>query len=96
MTIINPISTNIRQIIKTDNDFFVIREDYYKFDKTSNIYCLYNDEIIWFAELTSPEDYYTDEMILLNDQTIKSGTWGGFTVEIDIKTGKILQKSFTK
>lgn len=92
---IKPISTNIRQLIKTDNKFIIL-EDYYKFEKESNMYCLQDNKIIWFAELPSPEDFYSNEILFLGNNVIKSGTWSGFSVEIDVDTGKILNKSFTK
>lgn len=95
MTIIKPISTNIRQIIKIDNDFLIIREDYYQFEGVSNVYCLKDNNIIWYAELPSKEDYYSNDLQIRNGN-LQSSSWGGFTIKIDIKTGKILEKAFSK
>lgn len=95
MTIIKPISTNIKQIIKMDNNLLIIREDYYKFEGISNVYCLENADIIWYAELPKSNDYFSNDL-RLEDNVLKASSWDGYTIEIDVGTGKILRKSFTK
>lgn len=95
MIIIKPTSTNIRQIIKVDDDFLIIREDYYKFEGKSNVYCLKDNDIIWYAELPNKEDYYSNDLQVKNGN-LQASSWEGATMEIDIKTGKILEKTFTK
>ncbi len=95
MTIIKPISTNIRQIIKLDEDLLIIREDSHNFEGLSNVYCLNKSDVIWYSELPSEKDYYSNDL-QFKEGSLTVSSWGGQTVEIDIKTGKILQKSFTK
>ena len=95
MTIIKPISTNIKQIIKLDRDLLIIREDSHNFEGPSNVYCLDKSDVIWYSELPSEGDYYSNDLqIKEGDLTVSS--WSGQTVKIDVETGKILQKTFTK
>lgn len=93
--IIKPISTSIRQVVRL-GEHFIIREDHYEFKGRSNIYCLNNDEVIWYAELPSEDDVYSNEIKVTENDTLKTSSWNGFTVEIDIENGKILEKYFTK
>ena len=95
MTIIKPISTNIKQIIKIDNDILIIREDSNNFEGVSNVYCLKNSDLIWYSELPSEKDYYSNDL-QFTGANLKVSSWDGQTVVLDIKTGKILHKIFTK
>lgn len=95
MTIIKPISTNIKQLIKIDDDLLIIREDSYNFEGLSNIYCLKDSDIVWYSELPGKKDYYPNDLHFENGNLMVS-SWNGYTVQIDIKTGKILHKLFTK
>ena len=92
MIIIKPISTNIRQIIKTDKERLIIREDSHNFEGKSNVYCIENSHIIWHAELPSEKDYYSNDLQPLGSN-LKVSSWNGETVEIDSNTGKILKIS---
>lgn len=91
---IKPISTSIKQIVK-NNELLIIREDSSNFDGTSNVYCHNGNEILWYAELTSPEDFYTNDLIIFEDNLF-SFTWEGYKVHIDVSTGKIISKELAK
>ena len=95
MIIIKPISTNIRQIVKTKDNYLIIREDSYNFKGLSNVYCLKESDIIWYAELPNVNHYYSNDL-LLKDDNLQASTWEGDTVEINIKTGQIMNEKFTK
>lgn len=90
-----PISTKIIKSIKLEKcDKFIILEDYYEFKGKSNIYCLNNNNVIWYAEKVSKDDVYTN--LFIEDSVIYANSWNGFTVKIDVNNGKILSKEFTK
>ena len=59
----------------------------------SNLYCISSsDQIVWFAELPEPGIHYI--RMRLDDQTEKLVTYStrGHACELDLKTGKLLNK----
>jgi hypothetical protein len=89
--------TEIKQIIEKES-YKIIREDYYKFPVgISNIYSLHlHERIEWFAELPSKDDAYTNMTETEDSNILNCSSWGGFDCLISIKSGKIIEKKFTK
>lgn len=94
MVSIKPISTSIVQIIQSEEKL-ILREDYYKFNGDSNVYCIIEGKLAWIAELPEKEDYYSNDLLIKNGKLI-GYSWSGFSVDLDIETGKILDKRFAK
>jgi len=82
------------------NGKVLIIENYYKYQngKNSNLYCINQDiEIEWFAQANSDEDgldLYVG--FTKNGSNIYANTWNCFRVEIDVLSGKIISREFTK
>ncbi len=93
---IESIHTDIVQKIYWENKI-IIREDYYKYPKSqSNIYALdYKGNVLWFAELPMNNDCYANSMSIEN-RKLKTCSWNGFSVLLDLNNGKIIKKEFIK
>ena len=90
-----PRSTRIEQVIHQD-EIFIIREDYMKYDKGSNIYAIDKDfKLLWEAELPYKSDIYANEMFPV-DGGISCCSWGGHKCKISTRDGKILNRELTK
>lgn len=50
---------------------------------------------IWRSELPSEDDFFANPPYF-DEGTLKSASWKGFTCSIDQRTGKILEREFTK
>lgn len=95
MKSIKPISTKVEKTIEISEERIVVLEDYYGFEGISNIYCIENDCIIWFAEKSQLNDIFVN-MIKSDVESIYAFTWNGYRVEINTQTGIILDVIFTK
>ena len=75
----------------------VIREDYYQFPRnSSNVYCVDGAlNTVWMAELPHPTDVFANSVIQA-EGVLRCITWDGYTCDIDVNTGKLLKRSFTK
>lgn len=72
----------------------VVREDYYQHNG-SNIYALdLSLNYVWTAELPNESDIFVN-FVYTNSQ-LQCQTWNGFVCNIDIISGKILDKIFKK
>ena len=91
-------NTTIDQII-IYNKRLLVKSEYYKFQRDripSNIVCLdFELNTIWYAELPTSNDIYANS-IIINNGNIESGTWESWNCKLDINTGKINSKTFTK
>lgn len=99
---------------KTVNGLEIIHENFRNFpDSVSNIYAKnQKGEIVWYAEVPSPGDLYTEtilwnksiqknaknweELFVDNPRAFSVASWNGFTGTIDYETGKIISSEFTK
>lgn len=95
MKSIKPISTKVEKIIEVSEEKFIVLEDYFGFEGVSNIYCVVNDIIIWYAEKSQPNDKFVN-MIKIDVDSIFAFTWNGFKEKINSKTGKIIDVEFSK
>ena len=89
-----PFSTSFSQIEVLNDGRILILEDYYKFkyEQKSNLYCLNQDiNIDWFVP-TQIADVYVG--FSTNENQVFANTWNGLRVEIDVETGKIINKHF--
>ena len=88
--------TRIVQILRV-GERVVVREDYYQFPKErSNLYCLDAElQPIWVAELPSHTDAYANAVTDTPDGLV-CATWEGVTCTLDVETGRIRSKAFTK
>lgn len=94
------ISTSFSQIEVLKDGRILILENYYKYEngQNSNLYCLnQNLEIVWFLPTGINEDG-VDVYVGFSTKgnQIFTNTWNGFRVEIDVETGIIINKQFTK
>lgn len=85
--------TSIRQAEEIPG-LIIVREDYYKHNG-SNIYALdFNLKLVWTAELPNESDVFVG--FTYNTGILRCQTWNGFLCNIDIATGKLKDKFFTK
>ena len=94
------ISTSFSQIEVLKDGRILVLENYYKYEngQKSNLYCLnYKIEIEWFLPTGINEDGVDVYVgFSTNGNQIFANTWSGFRVEIDVESGKIINKQFTK
>jgi hypothetical protein len=78
-------------------DHVVVREDYYQFPRDrSNLYCLDADlQPVWVAERPSHTDAYANAVTNTPDG-LECATWECVTCTLDVETGRIRSKVFTK
>ena len=50
--------------------------------------------IVWVAQLPDSNDAYVD--VYSSETGIEASTWSGFRVRIDITTGRMVERHFTK
>lgn len=76
----------------------LIREDYFGFPGTeSNIYMVDPaGQVRWFAERAMGSDAFANPIHELSDTAFKCASWNGFTCEIDLKTGKLINAVFSR
>ena len=91
-------NTAISNILIRKNKIFILCEDY-EFDLEkyiSNLSC-YNDKLenIWYAQLPSPTDIYTETNTSIKKDLI-AYTWESWRCFLNMETGKIIRKNFTK
>ncbi len=94
-------SSKVRTILKF-NDSIIVMLDYYKEYNDRNIFRVdENGNRIW--QVSAPDPYNTPEMSscftylgLDASGKIKAGSMNGFTYEVDLATGNLLNKKFTK
>ena len=87
------LQTKIKQA-EDINGFIIIREDYYDFNG-SNIYALdTNGAKVWTAELHNKSDIFVG--FDFDGSTLRCQTWNGFSCQIDINSGALVGKVFTK
>jgi hypothetical protein len=72
---------------------------YYRPDKRSgafrNLVRIKPDgSIVWHADLPAPDDTYTNAQ--LENGKLTAWSWGGYTAQINIETGRIIEQLFTK
>ena len=95
-----PFLTKVSKVIPYSLKECLILLDYYDFGRTDysykgNLFLMnINGEIIWHAELPSTGDIYV--YFNYKDNKITANSNGGFHVQIDPKTGKIIYLKFTK
>lgn len=92
----NPIGTKVIECVDC-GDGFIVREDYYKFPEgKGNVYKLsYTMKLLWVAELPVDTDTYANQ-IEYDGSSIRCASWEGYTCNLDLSSGKILSKVFTK
>lgn len=75
----------------------LVREDYFGYPEAeSNIYMVGPDGTIrWFAERAMEKDAFANPIHELGNTTFKCASWKGFTCEIELKTGKLVNAEFT-
>jgi hypothetical protein len=78
----------------------IVLLDHYEFSQSeyrhlSNL-IFYNPDgkIIWTAQLPQTKDSFVD--FDLEDNMLYANSWSGFRVQIDLETGRILNRRFTK
>jgi hypothetical protein len=95
-----PFSTNFSQIEVLNDGRILVLENYYKYEngQKSNLYCLNQKiEIEWFLPTGFNEDGVDVYVgFSTNGNQIFSNSWNGFRVEIEVESGKIINKKFTK
>ena len=94
------ISTNFSQIEVLKDGRILVLENYYEYEngQKSNLYCLnQNIEIEWFLPTGINEDGVDNYVgFSTNGNQFFANTWNCFRVEIDIESGEIINKQFTK
>jgi hypothetical protein len=95
-----PISTNFSQIEVLSDGRILVLENHNKYENglKSNLYCLnQNIEIEWFLPTDIDKDGLDNYVgFTTNGNDVFANTWNCFRVEIDIETGQIMNKQFTK
>lgn len=88
----------IRQVIQFKNRFLVRLEPDIGKLLNENIYCLgSNGELLWQVKPTQYIDAdcpYTN--IIISDSSLYAFNWSGEKVQIDLNSGDIIKKNFTK
>jgi hypothetical protein len=93
MTDYQPRHTKIEKEIVTSFGVVVLEHPVGYARNESNLYCVSNDgKIVWFAELPEVNVLYT--RVKFDDQGVKLLTYStrGHACEIDLRTGKLLDK----
>ena len=94
VAVLRPKQTQIVQI-EPIKEGIAVREDYHHF-KGSNVYLVdYDLKEVWIADLPSSSDSYANP-VSQKKGGLSCGSWESWTCLLDIKTGKILSKEFTK
>ena len=91
---INPIYTKVEKIIQTMYGVIVLEATAGFPKNKTNLYCVATDgKTIWEAE--KPEPYTLYSRVMLNDDgvTISTYTLSGHACDLDLATGKILNKT---
>ena len=91
-----PVGSRVVQVLEL-GEAVVVREEYYRFPRgESNVYCLDRQfELRWTAELPDPTDTYANP-VTLGDGTLLCASWNGYSCTLDERTGRLLEKTFTK
>lgn len=91
-----PVGTTFVQLLPLDGDA-VVREEFGKYPAFHpNVYRLNSSlQVVWWAEWPPGDHVYANTMVVRDNRLI-TGTWGGYTCELDPATGKLLQTRFTK
>jgi hypothetical protein len=92
-----PVGTQVVQVLHLGADRWLIREDYFRFPAgQSNLYCVDGGlATIWSAELPSSDDPYCNEAKVI-DGKLFAWTWNCYCCELEIRSGRIISKCFTK
>ncbi|HEV8482164.1 MAG TPA: hypothetical protein VGV87_01290 [Blastocatellia bacterium] len=92
-----PIGTKVVQVLKLVSERWLIREDYFHFPASlSNLYCIDGSlATVWSAELPSSDDSYCNDAKVV-DGKLFAWTWNCYRCELDMSSGRIVAKQFTK
>jgi hypothetical protein len=91
---IQPLHTKIDKTIQTTRGYIVLEDPSGFPQKESNLYHIAGDRtIIWKAEKPDPYTLYSRMRIGDDGLTLSTYTLGGHACDIDLQSGKILNKT---
>lgn len=90
-----PMYTKIKEFKALDFGT-VVREDCYRLQGQSSIYVLDNElEFSHFIDCPGASDIYSEPM-RINGEQAKLGSWRGFTFQVDLRTGRVLDRELVR
>lgn len=92
-----PRHTKIVESISTPFGLLIREECFGYPEAESNIYMVDEDgKPIWFAQRAMDDDAYANQIVRLDENTIRCASWNGFTSDINLKNGTLIRSEFTR